>query len=102
MSEEDKLMQQELVDEIMEASEQFPNAILYMESLMKCYEELEKENQQYKQALLDIEELIEESVGIIYNPFTNQIMARDELTKSGIGEIYLIASKTLEGSVDND
>ena len=44
--EEDKLIQQELVEEIMKASEEYPNAILYMETLMKDYERLEQENQQ--------------------------------------------------------
>lgn len=57
MSEEDKLIQQELVDEIMKASEQFPNVILYMETVMESYEELEKENQQLKEVIDEVREL---------------------------------------------
>ena len=49
MSEEDKLIQQKLVEEIMKASEKYPNAILYMETLMKDYERLEQELTEYKE-----------------------------------------------------
>ena len=43
MSEEDRALQQKLVDEIMKASEDYPNAILYMEALMEEYERLKDE-----------------------------------------------------------
>lgn len=69
MSEEDKLIQQELVDEIMKASEQFPNVILYMETVMESYEELEKENQQLKEVIDEVREIVEQIAACPYANF---------------------------------
>ena len=51
MSEEDRMLQQELVDEIMKASEDYPNAILYMEALMENYERLKDNWNKLKECL---------------------------------------------------
>lgn len=51
MSVEDRLIQQELVDEIMKASEDYPNAILYMEALMENYERLKDNWNKLKECL---------------------------------------------------
>lgn len=61
MNKEDKLIQQELIDEIMEASEHYPNAILYMQTLMEHYEKLEKENKQLKDNWKQLKQWLETS-----------------------------------------
>ena len=43
MNKEDKKLQKHLVDEMMKVSETNPDVIFYMESLMKSYEEKDKE-----------------------------------------------------------
>lgn len=48
MNNEDKKMQKQLVDEMMKVSKTNPDVMIYMQSLMKCYEDLEKELDQYK------------------------------------------------------
>lgn len=53
MSEEDKKLQKDLVDEMMKVYETNPNVMLYMQALMECYEKLEVENKQLKQDLKD-------------------------------------------------
>ena len=53
MNEEDKKLQKHLVDEMMKVSETNPDVMLYMEALMKKYEELEQENINIKQQLLE-------------------------------------------------
>ena len=53
------MTKKELVDEIMKASEDYPNAILYMESLMENYEQL-KDNwnklKEWLEEMIDYEE----------------------------------------------
>lgn len=44
MNNEDKKLQKKLVDEMMKVSETNPDVMIYMQALMKCYEDLEKEN----------------------------------------------------------
>ena len=44
MNEEDKKLQKQLVDEMMKVSKTNPDVMIYMQALMKCYEDLEKEN----------------------------------------------------------
>lgn len=48
MNKEDKKIQEDLVNEMMKVSKTNPDVMIYMQSLMKCYEELEKENKKYK------------------------------------------------------
>lgn len=47
------MTKKELVDEIMKASEDYPNAILYMESLMENYEQLKDNWNKLKEWLED-------------------------------------------------
>ena len=53
MNKEDKKLQKHLVDEMMKVSETNPDVIIYMEALMKKYEELKQENINIKQQLLE-------------------------------------------------
>lgn len=92
MSEEDTLIQQELVEEIMKASEQFPNAILYMETVMESYEELEQEKQQLKKALLDIQNILVTKQKV--KGLTNQLLNIQEQS------CLDIVNKTLEGKYE--
>lgn len=52
MNKEDKKIQKHLVDEMMKVSQTNPEVILYMESLMKKYLELEQKNKDLSQQLL--------------------------------------------------
>lgn len=45
---EDKKLQKKLVDEMMKVSKTNPDVMIYMQALMKCYEDLEKELDQHK------------------------------------------------------
>lgn len=47
MNKEDKGLQKQLVDEMMKVSKTNPDVMIYMQALMKKYEELEKENNQH-------------------------------------------------------
>lgn len=49
MNKEDKKLQEHLVNEMMKVNETNPDVMIYMQSLMKCYEDLEQENQQLKE-----------------------------------------------------
>lgn len=49
MNKEDKKIQEDLVNEMIKVSKTNPDVMIYMQSLMKCYEDLEKENQQLKE-----------------------------------------------------
>ena len=53
MNKKDKKLQKHLVDEMMKVSKTNPDVIIYMEVLMKKYEELEQENINIKQQLLE-------------------------------------------------
>ena len=48
MNNEDKKLQKQLVDEMMKVSKTNPDVMIYMQALMKCYEDLEQELDQYK------------------------------------------------------
>lgn len=52
MNKEDKKIQKHLVDEMMKVSKTNPDVMIYMQTLMKKYEELEQENINIKQELL--------------------------------------------------
>ena len=52
MNKEDKKIQKHLVNEIIKVSKTNPDVIIYMQVLMKKYEELEQENINIKQQLL--------------------------------------------------
>ena len=54
MNKEDKKLQEHLVNEMMKVNETNPDVMIYMQSLMKCYEELEQENQQLKKQKDDV------------------------------------------------
>lgn len=58
MNKEDKKLQEDLVNEMMKVSKTNPDVMIYMQSLMKCYEDLEKENQQLKKQKEDVVEYI--------------------------------------------
>ena len=79
MSEEDKLIQQELVEEIMKAREQFPNAILYMETVMESYEELEQERNLYKSVIDEVRNFLYQSLDEAEDE--SQIMSTEEFYK---------------------
>lgn len=53
MNKEDKKLQKHLVDEMMKVSKTNPDVMIYMQALMKKYEELEQENINIKQQLLE-------------------------------------------------
>lgn len=53
MNKENKKLQKHLIDEIMKVSKTNPDVIIYIEALMKKYEELEQENINIKQQLLE-------------------------------------------------
>ena len=61
MNKEDKKLQEDLVNEMMKVSKTNPDVMIYMQSLMKCYEELEQENQQLKKQKDDVVEYIKEN-----------------------------------------
>ena len=61
MNKEDKKLQEDLVNEMMKVSKTNPDVMIYMQSLMKCYEDLEKENQQLKKQKDDVVEYIKEN-----------------------------------------
>lgn len=56
MNKEDKKIQEDLVNEMMKVSKTNPDVMIYMQSLMKCYENLEQENQQLKKQKDDVVE----------------------------------------------
>ena len=49
MNKEDKKIQENLVNEMMKVSKTNPDVMIYMQSLMKCYEELELENEKLQE-----------------------------------------------------
>ena len=61
MNKEDKKLQEDLVNEMIKVSKTNPDVMIYMQSLMKCYEDLEKENQQLKKQKDDVVEYIKEN-----------------------------------------
>ena len=52
LNSKDRKLASKLIDEIMEASKYFPNVIIYLETLMHSYEDLEKENRSLKEECL--------------------------------------------------
>ena len=67
MNKEDKKLQEDLVNEMMKVSKTNPNVMIYMQSLMKCYEDLEIENQQLKKQKDDVVELAKEKLKTLYH-----------------------------------
>lgn len=81
MSEEDKKLQKQLVDEMMKVYETNPDVMLYMQSLMENYEKLEQENKQledllhkandevisYTNCCIDLKEKIDNAIEYIQN-----------------------------------
>ena len=59
MSEEDRKLQKHLVDEMMKVSKTNPDVIIYMEALMKKYEELEQKVEQLEKENIRQKEVIE-------------------------------------------
>ena len=59
MNKEDKKIQKQLVDEMMKVSKTNPNVMIYMQALMKCYEDLEKELDQYKNNWEELKKMFE-------------------------------------------
>lgn len=51
MNKKDKKLQKHLVDEMMKVYETNPDVMLYMQSLMENYEQLEQENKQLKKII---------------------------------------------------
>ena len=49
MNKEDKKIQENLVNEMMKVSKTNPDVMIYMQSLMKCYEDLEEENKKLQE-----------------------------------------------------
>ena len=62
MNKEDKKIQEDLVNEMMKVSKTNPDVMIYMQSLMKCYEDLEKENQQLKKQKDDVVEYCNKTI----------------------------------------
>lgn len=73
MNKEDKKIQESLVNEMMKVSKTNPDVMIYMQSLMKCYEELEQENQQLKKQKDDVVELIKKTP-FLYHPFKEEVL----------------------------
>lgn len=67
MNKEDKKLREDLVNEMMKVYETNPDVIIYIHSLMKCYENLEKENQQLKKQKDDVVEYIKHKMSIKEN-----------------------------------
>jgi hypothetical protein len=57
---EDEKIRNHLVDEMMKVSETNPDVMIYMQSLMKCYEDLEKEIARLNNITNKLDELIEQ------------------------------------------
>ena len=49
MNKEDKKIQENLVNEMMKVSKTNPDVMIQMQSLMKCYEDLEEENKKLQE-----------------------------------------------------
>ncbi len=60
MNNEDEKIRNHLVDEMMKVSETNPDVMIYMQSLMKCYEDLEKEIARLNNITNKLDELIEQ------------------------------------------
>ena len=59
MNKEDKKLQNHLVDEMMKVSKTNPDVMIYMQSLMGKYEQLEQELERYKNIIDEAIESIE-------------------------------------------
>lgn len=57
---EDEKIRNHLVDEMMKVSETNPDVMIYMQSLMECYEDLEKEITKFNNFTNKLDELIEQ------------------------------------------
>ncbi len=62
MNEEDKELQKQLVDEMMKVSKTNPDVMIYMQVLMECYEDLEKELDQCKNNWEELKKLLNEMI----------------------------------------
>ena len=62
MNKEDKKLQKHLVDEMMKVSETNPDVMIYMQSLMKCYEDLEKEIDRLNNIISELEKYLEKII----------------------------------------
>ena len=62
MSKEDKKLQKQLVNEMMKVSKTNPDVMIYMQALMKCYEDLEKELDQYKNNWEELKEYLNNGI----------------------------------------
>ena len=67
MNKEDKKLQEDLVNEMIKVSKTNPDVMIYMQSLMKCYEDLEKENQQLKKQKDDVVEGLKDLRQFVYD-----------------------------------
>lgn len=61
MNEEDRKIQKQLVDEMMKVSKTNPDVMIYMQALMKCYEDLEKELDQSKNNWKELKKWVKEN-----------------------------------------
>lgn len=66
MNNEDKKLQKQLVDEMMKVSKTNPDVMIYMQALMKCYEDLEQELDQSKNNWEELKKWVKK-VAEIYN-----------------------------------
>lgn len=60
MNNEDEKIRNHLVDEMMKVSKTNPDVMIYMQSLMKCYEDIEKEITKFNNITNKLDELIEQ------------------------------------------
>ena len=60
MNEEDKKIQKHLVGEMMKVSKTNPDVMLYMQTLMEKYEQIEKENQKLNKIIDELEKFLKE------------------------------------------